>query len=173
MIRGEIHGVEQTQADLAARANKTLLALRDKVWELSLRLQSKVQGNLSAGIGLKSRHGSAGLSGSVRALDPEVSGTAVIGGAQAGGGPFWYGRMWEFTGHKEIVPISPDILFGEAGWKKGTSAKRALHFFANGKEVFTRRVSAQQPRPWMIPPFQEFKPTIAAELRETAKKQNG
>ena len=47
-----------------------------------------------------------------------------------------YADIWEKTGHGEIVP------------KKA----RALHFFTEtGEEVFTKRVRAQRPRPFLDP----------------------
>jgi len=153
-ISVNVEGGAQAEANLLARHDRILLALRNKIINLELRLQSKIQGNLAAGIGLKSQHGTSGLAGSVRVVEPQIEGQNVIGTVEGGGGPFWYGRMWELTGHKEIVPVD----------------KKVLAFLANGKMVFTMRVSAQAPRPWFLPPWQEFKPTIVDELRETAQK---
>ena len=151
-ITANVEGFEQASERMAARAARVSAALYQKIFKLCIEVQTKVQGNLAEGIGLKSRHGTSGLAGSVRVIEPVTEGTQITGEVQGGGGPTWYGGMWEFTGHGIIVPVT----------------KRALHFFANGKEVFTTRVSAQGPRPWMIPPFNELKPYIAAEIRATA-----
>lgn len=153
-IEVKVEGVEKTAASIAARIERTIVALQKKVFSLELQLQSKIRGNLASGIGLKSRHGTSGLAGSVRAYEPTIEGTMITGAVEGGGGPFFYGRMWEFYGHKEIVPVT----------------KKVLHFFADGKEVFTMRVSAQQPRPWMIPPFHEMREQIISELNETAQQ---
>lgn len=154
LINAKVEGLSGAQVALAARADRVMQALSRKILLLSEQFKAKVQGNLSAGIGLKSRHGTAGLAGSVRVIPPELEGTAIVGGVEAGGGPFWYGRMWEYTGHKEIVPVT----------------KKVLRFFVDGKAVFAMRVAAQGPRPWITPPFIEFKPTIAAELGATANR---
>lgn len=152
-ITVEVVGEDKAQAGLNRRVDLFLFALRRKILNLELRLQSKIQGNLAAGIGLKSRHGTAGLAGSVRVTEPVIMGTRIEGSVTGAGGPTWYGGMWEREGHGEIFPIPP---------------KKALHFMLEGKEVFFRRVSAQGPRPWMKPPFQEFKPTIIEEIRNLA-----
>jgi len=62
------------------------------------------------------------------------SGDKVIG--EIGVRNLPYADMWETTGHGTIVPIR----------------KKALHFFTHdGREVFTKRVSAQGPRPFLKP----------------------
>ena len=151
-ITTKLEGFDEAKASIAARAARLTDALYKKIFSLCVQVQSKVQGNLAAGIGLKSRHGTAGLAGSVRVIEPTVAGTIITGSVQGGGGPFWYGGMWEFKGHGEIVPIN----------------KKALSWLADGKRVFAMRVAAQAPRPWMIPPYREMKPYIAAQIRETA-----
>ena len=160
MISANVTGIDQAQAELAARGERIITALQKKIFSLELQLQSKIQGNLASGIGLKSRHGTSGLAGSVRANEPEIDGMIIKGSVQGAGGPFWPGAMWEGPplgmspgGHKEIVPVN----------------KKVLHFLAGGKDVFTMRVSAQSARPWFNPPWQEFKSSVAAELNETAK----
>ena len=153
-ITAKIDGLPKAQQSLVVRQERILVALRNKILNLELRLQSKIQGNLASGIGLKSQHGTSGLAGSVRVIEPQIEGQIISGSVEGGGGPFWYGKMWEQTGHKEIVPVD----------------KKALAFLANGKQVFTMRVSAQAPRPWFLPPWQEFKPTIVNELRQTAQQ---
>jgi hypothetical protein len=150
VITARVEGADAVQANLLARQERFLVALQRKILSLELRLQSKIQGNLAAGIGLKSRHGTSGLAGSVRVVEPVIEGQTVSGTVQGAGGTSWPGAMWERTGHGEIVPVS----------------KKALHFFVGGKEIFTRFVSAQGPRPWMVPTFQEFKPTIISEIRQ-------
>lgn len=153
-ISVDVRGVEETTASLEARFERMTLALRAKILSLELQLQSKIQGNLAEGIGLKSRHGTAGLAGSVRAIEPTIDGTDITGTVEGAGGTSWYGAMWEFTGHKEIVPVN----------------KKVLHFFVDGKGVFTTRVSAQGPRPWFLPVFNDMKSEIIASLTETAHK---
>ena len=153
MIITRLIGGEQADAAIASKAERTLIALQRKIFELLIRVQSKIQGNLAVGIGLKSQHGTSGLAGSVRVIEPTISGTAITGSVEGGGGPFWYGRMWEYEGHKEIVPVN----------------KKALAFMANGKQVFAMRVAAQSPRPWFVPPFEGMKPEIIAEISQTAR----
>lgn len=151
-ISVKVEGAAELEANLVARQQRVVIALRNKILNLELRLQSKIQGNLAQGIGLKSRHGTAGLAGSVRAEEPVIVGQDVTGEVKGAGGPTWYGRMWEFQGHKEIFPVN----------------KKALSWLANGKRVFAMHVDAQEPRPWFMPPWQEFKPTVIAEIKETA-----
>lgn len=151
-----IKGIEQAESDMLARGQRMTMAVYNKVFSLLLQVQSKIQGNLAAGIGLKSQHGTSGLSGSVRVIEPRIDGTKISGQVQGAGGNFWYGEMWEHTGHKEIVPIT----------------KRALHFIAGGKDVFAMRVAAQGPRPWFVPPFEEMKPQISTELTATVEENS-
>jgi len=160
-ITTKVVGGDQAQAELSARLERLVLALQRKIFSLSLQLVSKIQGNLASGIGLKSQHGTSGLAGSVRTDEPTIDGNIVIGQVEGAGGTSWYGAMWEGPplgmepgGHREIVPVN----------------KKALHFLVAGKSVFAMRVAAQGPRPWFDPPWQEFKPTIAAELEATAKE---
>lgn len=150
-ITAKVDGFEQAAHRMAGRGARITQALYRKIFSLTLQVQSKVQGNLSAGIGLQSRHGTAGLAGSVRVIEPTIEGTMIIGSVQGGGGPFWYGAMWEFKGHGEIVPVN----------------KKVLSWMADGRRVFAMRVSAQAPRPWMIPPFREMKPYIVEEIKAT------
>lgn len=152
-ITARVEGLDEAQASLLGRTAKIIAALEGKIWKLELELQAKIVGNLDAGIGLKSRHGTSGIAGSVRAIEPAAEGTKIIGNVQGGGGPFWYGKMWEDVGHKEIVPVN----------------KKVLSWMADGKRVFAMRVSAQGPRPWMRPPWEEFKPTIISELNQTVQ----
>jgi len=151
-ITAKVTGFSEAQTALLERRALLIGALYRKVFSLLIQVQSKIQGNLAQGIGLKSRHGTAGLAGSVRVIPPAVEGAIIKGSVEGGGGPFWYGGMWEFTGHKEIVPVT----------------KKSLSWLADGKRVFAMRVSAQAPRPWMIPPFEEMKPYIAEQLQEAA-----
>jgi len=151
-ITAKVTGFSEAQASLLERQAMLMDALYRKVFSLLVQVQSKIQGNLAQGIGLKSRHGTAGLAGSVRVIPPGVEGTIIKGSVQGAGGPTWYGGMWEFTGHKEIVPVT----------------KKVLSWIADGNRVFAMRVSAQGPRPWMIPPFEQMKSYIAEQLQETA-----
>jgi hypothetical protein len=146
-------GLEHAEQEMAAKTARITSALYKKIFSLCIQVQSKVQGNLAQGIGLKSRHGTAGLAGSVRANEPTIEGTVVTGTVEGGGGPFWYGAMWERTGHGEIVPVT----------------KKVLSWLADGKRVFAMRVSAQGPRPWMVPPFNEMQPYIREQIDETVR----
>jgi hypothetical protein len=150
-ITTNVTGLEEAEARMAARAARLTAALYKKIFSLCIQVQSKIQGNLASGIGLKSRHGTAGLAGSVRVIEPTQEGTRITGSVQGAGGPFWYGAMWEKTGHGVIVPVN----------------KKVLSWMADGKRVFAMRVSAQAPRPWMVPPFREMKPYIAEQIKQT------
>jgi hypothetical protein len=152
-ITADVSGFDKLAAEFEMRAGLIYSALYQKIFSLCIQVQSKVQGNLASGIGLKSRHGAAGLAGSVRALEPNIEGDLITGSVEGAGGPFWYGAMWERTGHREIVPVT----------------KKALHFFVEGKEVFARRVAAQSARPWMVPPFQQMQPYIVEQIQATAQ----
>lgn len=125
------------------------------IFKALIQLQGKIVSSLAAGeFGLKSRHGMSGLAGSVQVIPPQLEGDKVVGKVSAAGGPSWYGKMWELEGHGEIVPVT----------------KKALAFIADDKQVFVRRVSAQSPRPWVRPAFEEIqeqlRATVAASIRE-------
>lgn len=63
-----------------------------------------------------------------------ASGDTVIG--EIGVKNLMYADLWEKTGHGEIKPVT----------------KKVLHFFTHdGREIFTKKVSAQGPRPFLLP----------------------
>jgi hypothetical protein len=80
----------------------------------------------------------------------------MAGELQAAGGPFWYGKMWEQTGHREIVPVN----------------KKALAFLVDSKQVITKRVSAQGPRVWFRPVVEEAVPQLHADVSAGLKEIN-
>lgn len=149
MLKAELTNAEAVKRQLAAKGNAIQEVLAKKINLWMLKLQAKLQGNLAAGIGLKSRKGMAGLAGSIRIAQEAVPGPAMQAELQAAGGTTWYGKMWELTGHREIVPVN----------------KKAMHFLMNGKEVFTKRVAAQAPRLWFGPTVKEAIPQLQADIQ--------
>jgi hypothetical protein len=149
MIKAELQDAQAVKAGLAAKGLRIQEMLAKKINLWMLKLQAKLQANLAGGLGLQSRKGMAGLAGSIRIAKEAVPGPDMAGELQAAGGTAWYGRMWEQTGHREIVPVN----------------KKALHFLMNGKEVFTKRVSAQGPRVWFGPVVREAIPQLKADIQ--------
>lgn len=65
----------------------------------------------------------------------------------------WYGRMWELTGHKEILPKTKAVL----AWK------------TKGTWHFAKRVAPQGPRPYLRPALDEMRPLIIQRLTQAIK----
>jgi hypothetical protein len=125
---------------------------------LMIALAAHIVGEKLSGHVLHHRTGK--LIDSVRLNPPQATATEneVVGGVQAGGGPAWYGRVWELEGFKahEIVPVT----------------KKALAFMLDGKQVIVKRVMipAQGPRPFMKPAFDEMREQIISGLQSAANE---
>ena len=90
---------------------------------------------------------------SIRAWTEEgLSRNVIIGKI---GTNVWYGRMWELTGHKEILPIHAKKL----RWKD-----------AQGKWHTADKVRAQAPRPFLKPALRDNSKVIQNFIREAVNE---
>jgi phage gpG-like protein len=98
------------------------------------------------------------LSSSVRALPTTLSGTSIIGGVQAGGGPSFYGAVHEFGGTRAYPIIAVKA--------------RALRFVMNGKTSFARSVMMPPAkiRAFAGPSLDENAEMMRAELQAALDK---
>jgi hypothetical protein len=158
-VRKHIRGLYRAnQKELLGRLNAAANALRQRV----------VQG-LITGTYLKSRHGTAGLAGSVYAVKAALVGDAIEASVHGGGGAVPYGVFWEggIKAH-DIVPVrakalawpafgaagtgyrgTPTIDLGVFGHVHGRAIKQRMFKFT-ADYLFAKRVHipAQAPRPW-------------------------
>ncbi len=108
---------------LRARGPKLIAAEKRTLAELMVDLQAVIHRKLSGEV-LNSRGGGGSLIGSVRQTPITVTGSAISGSVQAGGGLLWWATVHEEGGEKEYE-ILPGILTGK-------SNKKALAFFGQG-----------------------------------------
>lgn len=114
---------------------------------LGLALLRKVKQEKLLGQVLKRRTGNLGNSVNVQPQGGvETKGNVL---SISVGSAVWYGRMWELTGHKKIVPVKAKFL----AWKDGGVWHRA------------KSVSAQAPRPWLAPALAEMRPIVVQRLQ--------
>lgn len=108
---------------LESKVNSVRDALAERMTYTSAMLQQAIVDEKLSGQLLKIRSGK--LASSVRGIETYKTWSTISGGVTAGGGPVVYARSLEY-GSK-----AHDILPRNA---------KSLHFFVDGKEIFTGRV---------------------------------
>ena len=97
----------------------------------------------------------------MRFIPAVQSGNEIVGVVEAGGGPIFYARIWEETGHKafDIEPVSA----------------MALRFIIEGEVLFRKRVHipAEAARPFMKPALEINTEKIVAALQLTINEVLG
>jgi len=167
----EITGVQRVINKLSALASKNQAMLVRRVNKAANALRVRIVGDLVQGVWrLKSRHGTAGLAGTVYVN--ESGGGAVGDRIQAvvhgAGGAAPYGIFWE-RGIKShvIVPKTARALAWPAygQWQKSAMLQRRFAFTAD--MIFAKRVvwPAQRPRPWFSGPYRDMLPELEAILQ--------
>jgi hypothetical protein len=95
------------------------------------------------------------LAGSIRMIPAEQEGDVITGRVEGGGGPAWYGKIWELTGHKafDIHPVNA----------------KALRFTVGGTPVFAMHahIPAVGPKPFMKPAQDSHTDEILEALQGT------
>jgi hypothetical protein len=88
-------------------------------------------------------------------IPAEQEGEVITGRVEGGGGPAWYGKIWEETGHKafDVYPVNA----------------KALRFIVGGSPVFAMHahIPAVGPKPFMKPAQDSHTEQIVAALQGT------
>lgn len=144
---------------LRTAPSRITAVLYGRVRQVDLQLQGKITTEKLSGQVLNRRTGQ--LSDSVRALEPEIDGSVVRGGVEAGAGPSGpYAYAHEFGG------LSPyEIQVG--------GRARALHWLSAGRDHFAR--SVQHPpaiqRSFMQSTMEENETWIKEQLEQAIQEE--
>jgi hypothetical protein len=170
-----VQGLDKVQAKIAKMSDKAVMALEKKINKASLLLQQKIVAGLAAGTyGIQSRHGTAGLAGSVQVTPASVSSSGVDGGITAASGPSWYGIVHEMGGSREytIVPQSAKALAWQAyGATKASLSQKSMSFTS---DMVFAKVVHHPPLPqrrWVGQPVDEARGEISAIFHEPMQQE--
>ncbi len=138
-----VTGLDQFKARLDGTVQKLTIVLSRRINQASLELQSAIVEGLATGkYGIQSRHGAAGLAGSVTVIPAQAtSDSSVSGGVQGAGGVAIYGVYHEMGGRGpyEILPKTAEALAWQAYGTFPTRARQKKFSFT-ADMIFAKRV---------------------------------
>ena len=143
-------------------------ALVRRLNEMMVRLQSYVVSNKLSGQALARRTGK--LAASIRYIPAVLNGTQIEGSVEGGGGPAWYGKLFETT---EVGGTGGGSRF----YTIMAVRARALAFVGrSGDKVFVRPPAfvnhpPAQMRPFMSTALEEQSAAIRAGLQEAVSEE--